>query len=111
YLKWIVGQKLGRKSGPQLPEKMPEPLRQHAEFAADRLQRSPLVIDGVMRKHQLALADRQCRMAYLSQQLQDAVTMLCTSLYAAKQTDEVVRSAADVLCQDLTRKLTGKPPS
>ena len=58
----------------------------HAEFAAGWLQRSPLVIDGVMRKHQLALADRQCRMSDLSQQIQDAVTILCTSLYAARPT-------------------------
>ena len=37
--------------------------------------------------------------------------ILCTALYAARQDDEVVRQAADVLCQDLTRKLTGKRPS
>ena len=64
-----------------------------------------------MSKHQLGLADRQCRMSELSQRLQDAVTILCTSLYAAQQDDEVVRQAADVFCQDLTRKLTGKRPS
>ena len=64
-----------------------------------------------MSKHQLGLADRQCRMSELSQRLQDAVTILCTSLYAARQNDEVVRQAADVFCQDLTRKLTGQRPS
>ena len=69
---------------------MPPKFATHAEFATNWLQRSPLVIDGVMRKHQLALADRQCRMAYLSQQIQDAVTILCTSLYAARSSDEVV---------------------
>ncbi len=111
YFKWMLGQNFARKSRSHLPENMPSDLRTHAEFAADWLQRSPLLIDGVMRKHQLALADRQCRMAYLSQQIQDTVTILCTSLYAAQSTDEVVRAAADVLCQDLTRKLTGKPPS
>jgi alkylation response protein AidB-like acyl-CoA dehydrogenase len=111
YFKWMLGQKLGSKSRPQLPADMPAELKPHAEFAVDWLQRSPLLIDGVMRKHQLALADRQCRMAYLSQQIQDAVTILCTSLYAARSNDEVIRAAADVLCQDLTRKLTGKPPS
>jgi alkylation response protein AidB-like acyl-CoA dehydrogenase len=111
YMKWLVGQKLSSGSRPQLPAGIPANLQTHAEFAAEWLTRSPLVIDGVMRKHQLALADRQCRMAYLSQQLQDAVTMLCASLFAARSTDEVVRSAADILCQDLTRKLTGKPPS
>ena len=64
-----------------------------------------------MSKHQLGLADRQCRMSELSQRLQDAVTILCTALYAARQNDEVVRQAADVVCQDLTRKLTGKRPA
>ncbi len=64
-----------------------------------------------MSKHQLGLADRQCRMSELSQRLQDAVTMLCTALYAARQNDEVVRQAADVFCQDLRRKLTGERPS
>ncbi len=84
YLKWVIGQKLRFHSKAELPD-MPKNLREHAQFAADRLQRSPLVIDGVMAKHQLALADRQCRMAYLSQQLQDAVTILCVSLYARPQ--------------------------
>jgi len=110
YMKWLIGQKLTFKQQPQLPE-MPSGLRPHADFAIAWLQRSALAIDGVMRKHQLALADHQCRMAYLSQQIQDSVTILCTSLYAARSTDEVIRTAADVLCQDLTRKLTGKPPS
>jgi hypothetical protein len=64
-----------------------------------------------MRKHQLALADRQCRMSHLSGQIQDAVVILCTALYAARQTDEVTRDAADLVCQDLTRKLIGRPPS
>jgi hypothetical protein len=111
YMKWLIGQKLSSSPSPKLPDGMPANLQSHAEFAAQWLARSPLVIDGVMRKHQLALADRQCRMAYLSQQLQDAVTMLCASLFGSRSTDEVVRSAADILCQDLTRKLTGKPPS
>jgi hypothetical protein len=110
YMKWLIGQKLRFKPRPQLPS-MPNELRSHADFATAWLQRSALAIDDVMRKHQLALADRQCRMAYLSQQIQDAVTILCTGLYAARSTDEVIRAAADILCQDLTRKLTGKAPS
>ena len=50
-------------------------------------------------------------MSDMSQKLQDAVTILCTALYAARQSDEVVRAAGDVICQDLTRKITGKQPS
>ncbi len=110
YVKWLAAERLRRIRAPQLPP-MPGALRAHAEFAGRFLQRSPPVIDGVMRKHQLALADRQCRMSFLSQQIQDAVTMLCTSLYAARHEDELVRTAADCLCQDLTRKLNHERPT
>ena len=55
---------------PTLPP-MPETLREHAEFAAERLARLPVEISGMMSKHQLALADRQCRMSELSQRVQD----------------------------------------
>jgi alkylation response protein AidB-like acyl-CoA dehydrogenase len=110
YLKWLAGERLRRVAAPHLPP-MPAALRAHAEFAARFLQKSPLVIDGVMRKHQLALADRQCRMSYLSQQIQDAVTILCTTLYAARHEDELVVAAADCLCQDLTRRLTNEGPT
>lgn len=64
-----------------------------------------------MRRHQLKLADRQCRMSYLSTQIQSMVVMLCTSLYAARQNDEIVQIAADVLCRDLKRQLTGEQPT
>jgi len=110
YAGWLAGQYLKPKPKPTLPS-MPDTLRRHAEFAANFLQKSPREISGTMSKHQLGLADRQCRMSELSQRLQDAVTILCTALYAAKQNDEVIRGAADVFCQDLTRKLTGERPS
>jgi alkylation response protein AidB-like acyl-CoA dehydrogenase len=110
YARWLVAEKFARKSVGDVPT-MPDALRAHVEFACDFLQHSPRTIDGVMRKHQLALADRQCRMSYLSGQIQDAVVILCTALYAARQNEEVIRDAADCLCQDLQRKLTGRPPS
>jgi hypothetical protein len=59
----------------------------------------------------MKLADRQCAMAELSQRIQDLVVMLTTALYAGKQSDEIVRAAADVLCQDLKRRLTGARPT
>jgi hypothetical protein len=39
------------------------------------------------------------------------VVILATSLWAGRQPSEVVQAAADVLCRDLTRKLTGRRPS
>ena len=94
----------------ELP-KLPANLRQHALFAARGLQRSRLWIDSVMTTHQLKLPDRQCAMAELSQRIQDLIVMLTTSLYAGKQQDDLVRRAADVLCQDLRRRLTGARPT
>jgi hypothetical protein len=70
-----------------------------------------LEISGTMSRFQLSLADRQCRMAELSGRCQDLMVILCTSLYGARQSDEVVREAADVLCQDLIRKYTGSSPT
>lgn len=110
YGKWYVGQKLRGHAKSDLPP-MPPALREHAEFAADWLVRSPMEISGAMRKYQLTLADRQCRMAEISRRVQDAIIVLCTSLYAARQQDEVVRAAADTVCQELRRNLTGRRPS
>ncbi|MBA3481429.1 MAG: hypothetical protein H0T51_06400 [Pirellulales bacterium] len=90
---------------------MPGALRQHAEFASSELQRMALEISGTMSKFQLALADRQCRMAELSQRCQDLITILATSLYGVRHESEIVRDAADVLCQELTQKYTGRRPS
>ena len=110
YAGWLMSEKFARKSTSDLPA-LPGALKGHVEFACDYLQNAPRTIDRVMRKHQLALADRQCRMSHLSGQIQDAVVILCTALYAARQTEELTRDAADLICQDLTRKLTGRPPS
>ncbi|MEX2121680.1 MAG: acyl-CoA dehydrogenase family protein [Pirellulales bacterium] len=110
YGRWYLGQKPAWRQAAQLPA-MPPALREHARYAADWLVRSPLEISGTMRKHQLALADRQCRMAEVSQRVQDAIVILAVSLYAGRQDDELIRTAADVVCQDLRRKLTGDRPS
>src|SRR5262249_10471952 len=83
----------------------------HAEFAGAGLQRSRREISAVMARHQLGLADRQCRIAELSQRVQDMVVMLATSLWAGGQPNEVVHAAADILCQDLRNRLTGRRPS
>ena len=103
YTKWFLGEKFGSRPAPKLPS-MPSNLRQHAEWAADRLQESPMEISGTMRKHQLKLADRQCRMSELSTRIQSLIIILCTSLYASRRDDEIIRHAADVICTDLRRE-------
>ena len=65
-------------------------------------------ISGTMRKHQLKLADRQCRMSVISATLQNAIVMLVTSLYAAESTDPITIAAADAVCRHLRREITGE---
>ncbi|WP_442483616.1 acyl-CoA dehydrogenase family protein [Aeoliella sp. SH292] len=110
YAKWMIGRRLMMSSKPNLP-KMPAALREHAEQACSRLQKMALEISGTMSKFQLALADRQCRMTQLSSDCQTLITILATSLYASRQSNEVVQQAADVYCQKELARLDHKPAS
>ena len=110
YGKWLVRRRVRRIPSPEVTA-VPKVLAGHVDYASDFLQKASLEIDGSMRKHQLALADRQARIAELTQRVVDATVILCTSLYAARQTDELVRLAADTMCDELTQKLTGSRPS
>jgi hypothetical protein len=110
YGRWQVGQKLTRRGGQPVANVDPR-LSRHVDFALEQLGRSPAELSGTMRKHQLKLADRQCRMAELSQRVQDVVTVLVTALWGGRQKAEAAVAAADMLCQDLRRKLTGERPT
>jgi alkylation response protein AidB-like acyl-CoA dehydrogenase len=109
YTGWMLGRKFHRARY-ELPE-MPSRLRGHAEFAASWLQRSALEISGTMRKFQLKLADRQCRMAELSGRVQLAVVILCTSLYGTRHKDAIIQEAADGICHELRRRMMGGLPT
>ncbi|QDT35780.1 acyl-CoA dehydrogenase family protein [Stratiformator vulcanicus] len=110
YGRWWLGHQLSGHATFDLPD-MPRELRPHAEYAAEFLSNSSSEISATMRKHQLKLADRQCRMAELSGRIQSAVVILCTSLYAARHDDELIRGAAEGICEKLTNDLTGRRPS
>jgi len=110
YLKWLAAQRLMPTAKSELPS-MPPALARHAEFACHELQKMALEISSTMGKFQLSLADRQCRMAELSGRCQNLIVVLCTSLYGARQTDEVVRDSADVMCQQLVQQHTGRRPT
>ena len=110
YAKWCLGRKLRRVSSEKVPG-MDARLAGHVKFAQKMFAALPLELSLTMVKHQVKLADRQCRMSYLSQRAQDMVVMLVTAIYAHHIGDEVTIAAADILCQDLRRKLTGEQPS
>lgn len=114
YAKWYMSNKLnqkltGRKRIQQQPAMSPV-FKQHVDFATDFLEQSKFDLSAIMEKHQLKLADRQCLISEISQRIQQATIILSTSLYATHR-DEIIQSAADVLCQQLTQQLKGQRPS
>jgi alkylation response protein AidB-like acyl-CoA dehydrogenase len=110
YAKWKLGQMLARRDRQEVPGMEPR-LQAHVDFALRMFARHRKEISATMVKYQVKLADRQCRMAELSQRVQDTVVMLVTALWAHQKKNEVTTLAADVLCQDLRRKLTGARPA
>ena len=108
YAIWRFGKEL---AGPDKHHdelnKIPAILRGHVEFALDMMTEQPLELSGAMVRHQLRLADRQCLIAEMSQRVQDTVTILVACMWAARKDDETYLMAADILCRDLVRKLTG----
>jgi alkylation response protein AidB-like acyl-CoA dehydrogenase len=110
YARWKLGQMFVGRDRQQVPG-LDRRLQAHVDFALASFGRLRKEVSAAMVKHQLKLADRQCRMAELSQRVQDTVTMLVTALWAGAKKSEPHVAAADVLCQDLRRKLTGERAS
>ena len=110
YGKWSMGRKfLGRDT--QTVAGLDARLVEHLQFALDMCQAHPVELSDAMKKHQLKLADRQCRIAELSQRVQDSIVMLVTVMWAHQQKTDIAIASADILCQDLRRKLTGERPT
>jgi len=110
YAVWWMGKQLEGVDQHEVPN-MTQVLKNHIDFATEFLSESPLELSQNMVKHQLKLADRQCRIADMSQRVQDAIIMLVTAMYAHAQKDPVLEASADILCQDLRRRLTGERPT
>ncbi|HVS36546.1 MAG TPA: acyl-CoA dehydrogenase family protein [Gemmataceae bacterium] len=110
YARWKIGQWFAPRDRQSVPH-MDKRLAEHLHFAAALFAQLRTETTAAMEKHQLKLADRQCRIAELSQRIQDATTMLVTALWGHRQKNEAAVASADVMCQDLRRKLTGERPS
>jgi alkylation response protein AidB-like acyl-CoA dehydrogenase len=110
YAKWKIGQWFAGRDRQQVPD-MDKRLAEHLDFALGMFGKLRGEVNSAMEKYQLKLADRQCTIAELSQRIQDNVVILVTALWGHQQKSEVAVASADVLCQDLRRKLTGKRPS
>jgi hypothetical protein len=107
YARWKVGQVFAPRDRQHVPG-MDKRLAEHVDFALANFGRLRGEVAGAMEKYQLKLADRQCRMAELSQRIQDNVVVLVTAQWGHRQGNEASIAAADMLCQDLRRKLTGE---
>jgi alkylation response protein AidB-like acyl-CoA dehydrogenase len=110
YAKWSLGRKfLGHDTG--AVQGLDPRLAEHLKFAQDMCQKCGDELSAAMIKHQLKIADRQCRMAELSQRVQDVIVMIVTLMWAHVQKKEIAIASADILCQDMRRKLTGQRPT
>ncbi len=107
YARWWGRQTLRPPRRGVLPPMSGE-LKTHADFAVDWLSSVWREITATMRKHGLNVADRQCRLAELSDRIQTATVILVTALHAANQEEEIVRRSADCVCRELTHRLTGR---
>lgn len=78
YACWNLGQRLNvlkNAFATKSVHGMDSRLQTHVAFAQRMLARLPLEVSGAMVKHQLKLADRQCRLAHLSRRVQDTIIM------------------------------------
>lgn len=110
YAGWLALEKLHGPSRPYLPN-MPPRLREHVEWAIDGVQRCRFEISAVMRKFQLSLADRQCRISEVSSRVRDFATIVVAGLWSARHSSDVVRAAGEMMCEELVLKLKGRRPS
>ncbi len=110
YTFWYLGKTFAPADTQRVSGLSPA-LQEHLDFALSILGEAPFELTHNMIKHQLKLADRQCRIADLSQRIQDVIVILVTVLWAHKDGNKVVQAATDILCQDLRRKLAGDKPT
>ncbi len=108
YASWWLGRQLRRTPRADV-DRLPAALARHVSFATSELQRQSIEISALLRKHQLKLADRQCRMSEISSRIQKLVVILVTGLHASRL-GPLFQEAADLICQDLVRELTGCRP-
>src|SRR5581483_9979702 len=110
YAKWKLSQMFAGADRQSVPG-MDRRLAGHLDFALQTFAKLRGEVSSAMEKYQLKLADRQCLIAELSQRIQDNVVIVVTALWGHQQKNEVAVAAADILCQDLRRKLTGQRPT
>lgn len=118
YAKWLLQDSLSPRDRGCIEfdttdRKLAKSLQSHADFAMRNLQALSSEISATMRKHQLKLADRQCKISMLSKRVQNLITMLATIGYAygTYRHSPTTLELADVSCELLRNKITGRHPT
>jgi hypothetical protein len=83
----------------------------YAECAIEQLRESRAEIESLRESYRNELWHQQCQIHAISSRVQKQIVLLCVSYYGARQSREIVREAAEVLCRDLRRELTGQRPA
>jgi len=110
YVNWMVKEAFLPKSGIR-PMGFNADLAKHTNFAIKELQKSGREVSALMRKHQLRLADRQCSMSILSRKIQNLITIMATVCYASAKPYGMNVQIADVSCENLKNRITGRHPT
>lgn len=109
---WLFGQKVKGLFGARFPELnwMPKRLRNHASYAAAKLQERSVPMSIITAMLQNRLLEEQCFLAKMSEEVQDLVIIASTSIWAARKGDPTTSLAADILCENLRFGIEGNKP-
>jgi len=113
YAMWLVRHKVSEilsgffGSADKLPSTMPKELKKHLAFSAVGLRGMVSKIDGEMRKYGPALQDEQCILVDLSRDTQNLLMIAVVACWGSEQSDPTLVKCAELLCQELTNKVTG----
>tara|TARA_R100001132_G_C3193957_1_gene44528 strand:- start:70 stop:543 length:474 start_codon:yes stop_codon:yes gene_type:complete len=119
YAQWMLKETTYHK-GTMHMDGLPLTLQAYAAFAAKNLQGTGKELSSLMRKYQLKLGDRQCRISLLSRKIQHLVTIIVTCTYASifewecKPTEaenDIVIRTAEVACDNLYNNIIGRHPT
>ena len=110
YAQWMLKETTYHKGAMRM-DGLPLTLQAYAAFAAKNLQGTGKELSSLMRKYQLKLGDRQCRISLLSRKIQHLVTIIVTCTYASIFENDIVIRTAEVSCDNLYNNIIGRHPT
>ena len=110
YAQWMFKETTYQKGAMRM-DGLPLTLQAYVVFAAKNLQETGKELSSLMRKHQLKLGDRQCRISLLSRKIQHLVTIIVTCTYASIFENDIVIRTAEVACDNLYNNIIGRHPT